>query len=73
MAISTISLESNQPSCSPRSSSSCSAPMAMLSAAKPSQSKASARLPSVSAMKVTSPITVTMPTGRLMKKTQRQE
>ena len=40
--------------------------MAMPSAAKPSQSKVSERLPSVSSMKASSPITVTMPTGRLM-------
>ncbi len=38
----------------------------MLSAAKPSQSKASERLVSVSSMKASSPSTVAMPTGRLM-------
>ena len=38
-----ISLDSSQPSCSPRSSASCSAPIAIASAVKPNQSKRSSR------------------------------
>ncbi len=47
-----ISLDSSQPSCSPRSSASCSEPMAIASAVKPNQSKRSSRAFFVSSMKI---------------------
>ena len=68
-----ISLDSSQPSCSPRSSASCSAPMAMASAVKPNQSKRSSMAFFVSSMKIMRPSTVKMPNGRLTKNTQCQE
>jgi hypothetical protein len=68
-----ISLDSSQPSCSPRSSASCSDPIATASAVKPNQSKRNARFVLVSSMKIMRPSTVKMPNGRLTKNTQCQE
>src|ERR1700722_504769 len=69
----TISLDSSQPSCSPRSSASCSDPMAIASAVKPNQSKRRLWSFLVSSMNTSRPSTVKKPNGRLTKNTQCQE
>ena len=66
MASITISPEPNQSSCSPRSSMSCSAPIARLSVPKPNQSSFAPALRSVSGRKMIMPRKASMPTGRLM-------
>ena len=68
-----ISLDSSLPSCSPRSSATCKAPIPIASAAKPNQSKRSLVSCRVSSMNTIRPSTVTMPNGRLTKNTQCQE
>ena len=68
-----ISLDSSQPSCSPRSSAICSEPMPIDSARKPNQSNFNSKFFLVSSMKIIRPSTVKMPNGRLTKNTQCQE
>ena len=68
-----ISVESNQPSCSPRSSIICSEPMPSDRLRKPNHEKGTSRRVGVSLMKIDSPAVVRMPNGRLTKNTQRQE
>ena len=67
-----VSVAPNQSLVSPRSSNICSAPMKRLSMAKPKKSNGRLRSVAVSATKRPMPATVSTPTGRLMKKTQRQ-
>ena len=68
-----ISGDSNQPSCSPRSSIICSEPMPSERLKKPNQEKGTSRRVGVSDMNSQSPAVVRMPNGRLTKKTHRQE
>ena len=68
-----ISVEPNQPSCSPRSSIICNDPMPSERLRKPNQEKGTSRRVGVSLMKSQSPTVVRMPNGRLTKNTQRQE
>jgi hypothetical protein len=68
-----ISLESNQPTCSPRSSASCSAPMPIASAAKPNQSNFSRVFGGLSSMKRKRPTVAIRPKGTLTRNTQCQE
>ena len=67
-----VSVEPNQSLVSPRSSSICKAPMPRLSMAKPKKSKGRSRSRGVSETNHQTPATVSIPTGRLMKNTQRQ-
>ena len=66
-----ISIDENQSTSPPRSSISCNAPMPSDSMAKPKKSKPRRRL-AVSGRKAAQPRKARMPTGRLMKNTQRQ-
>ena len=68
-----ISVELNQPCCSPRSSIICSEPMPSDRLRKPNQEKGTSRRVGVSLMKTQRPSTLRMPNGRLTKNTQRQE
>src|ERR1700732_4313957 len=68
-----ISFDSSQPSCSPRSSASCSEPMPTASAVKPNQSKRRFKSFFVSSMNTIRPSTVKKPNGKLTKNTQCQE
>ena len=68
-----ISLDSIQPSCSPRSSAICNAPMPIASAKNPNQSKRRSKFFLVSSMNTSRPSTVNTPNGRLTKNTQCQE
>ena len=68
-----ISGDSNQPSCSPRSSIICSEPMPSDRLRKPNQEKGTSRRVGVSLMKIQRPAVVRMPNGRLTKNTHRHE
>ena len=72
MASTQVSVDANQSFCSPRSSSICSAPMAMLSVAKPNASKRILRAARRPGMYFHTPYSASAPTGTLMKNTQRQ-
>ena len=68
-----ISVDSNQPSCSPRSSIICKDPMPSERLKKPNQENGTSRRVGVSLMKIARPTVVRIPNGRLTKNTQRQE
>ncbi len=68
-----ISGDSNQPSCSPRSSIICNEPMPSDRLKKPNQENGTSRRVGVSLMKTQRPAVVRMPNGRLTKNTQRHE
>ena len=68
-----ISVDSNQPSCSPRSSIICKDPMPSERLKKPNQENGTSRRVGVSLMKTARPTVVRIPNGRLTKNTQRQE
>ncbi len=68
-----ISGDSNQPSCSPRSSIICNEPMPSDRLKKPNQENGTSRRVGVSLMKIQRPTVVRMPNGRLTKNTHRHE